>query len=211
MSTDVELRCACGTVQGVVIESSARTCNRAVCYCDDCQTFAHFLGRDDVMNERGGTDILQVAPSRVRFSAGQQELRCMRLSPKGVLRWYTTCCKTPAGNMLHSPRSPFVGFAMRFVAPQGSALDAAVGTPRGSLHGRYAIGGCPEGVPARVGLGLLVRSVGWVLGNAVAGRHRGSPFWTASGEPISAPEVLTLEQRNELRAAVAGASTSTER
>ena len=201
MSTDVELRCACGTVRGVVAEASARTCNRAVCYCDDCQTFARFLGRDDVMNERGGTDILQVAPSRVRIVAGQEQLRCMRLSPKGLLRWYTECCKTPAGNMLPSPRSPFIGFPVRFVAPQGGTLDAAVGPSRGGIFGRFAIGGCPEGVAERVGPGLLVRSVAWLLGNVVRGRHAPSPFWTASGEALVAPTVLTLEQRTELRRA----------
>lgn len=201
MSTDVELRCACGTVRGVVAEASARACNRAVCYCDDCQTFARFLGRDDVMNARGGTDILQVAPSRVRFVAGQEQLRSMRLSPKGLLRWYTECCKTPAGNMLPTPRSPFVGFPVRFVALEGSALDAAVGASRGGLHGRFAIGGCPEDVPARIGLGLLARSGAWFLGNVVRGRHAPSPFWTASGEPVVTPLVLTREQRTELRAA----------
>jgi hypothetical protein len=201
MSTDVELRCACGTVRGVVAEASARACNRAVCYCDDCQTFARFLGRDDVMNARGGTDILQVAPSRVRFVAGREQLRCMRLSPKGLLRWYTECCKTPAGNMLPTPRSPFVGFPVCFVALEGSVLDAAVGPSRGSLHGRFAVGGCPEGVPARIGLGLLARSMAWVLGNVVRGRHTPSPFWSANGEPVAAPLVLTREQRAELRRA----------
>jgi len=199
MTTDVQLRCACGTVQGVVAESSPRTCNRAVCYCDDCQTFARFLGRDDVMDERGGTDILQVAPSRVRFVAGQDRLRSMRLSPKGTLRWYTECCKTPAGNMFSSPRSPFVGIPVRFVGLEGSALDATVGPSRGGVWGRFAIGGQPEGVPSKVGLGLLLRSAVWLLGNVVRGRHRSSPYWTPSGEPISAPEVLTLEQRIQLR------------
>lgn len=197
MSAEVELRCACGTVQGVIMEAPARTRNRALCYCDDCQAFARFLGRDDVMNERGGTDILQVAPAHVRIVAGREHLRCMRLSPKGVLRWYTECCKTPAGNMLHTPRSPFVGFSVRFIVLEGSALDATVGPSRG-LNGRFAIGGCPEGVPKQVGLGFLARSVACLLGNAVRGLHRPSPFWTESGEPVAAPLVLTREQRAAL-------------
>lgn len=181
----------------MVVESSPRTCNHAVCYCDDCQAFARFLGRDDVMNERGGTDIVQVAPSRVRIVAGHEHLRSMRLSPKGVLRWYTGCCRSPAGNMLHTPRSPFIGFPTRFIALEGHALDAVVGPSEG-LQGRFAIGGCPEGVPARVGMGLLARSVVMVLGNALRGRHRPSPFWTATGEPIAAPQVLTPEERAPL-------------
>ncbi|MBK9265104.1 MAG: hypothetical protein IPM54_35655 [Polyangiaceae bacterium] len=191
MSTDVELRCACGAVQGFVSEASPATINRAVCYCDDCQAFARFLGRYDIMNDRGGTDIVQVAPSRVRIVAGADKLRAMRLSQKGVFRAYTDCCKTPAGNSLYSPRTPFVGFATRFFVLQGSELDAAVGASLGGIHGRLAIGGCPPGVHERAALGLILRSVGWLLGNAFHGRHKPSPFWTASGEPTVAVHVLS--------------------
>jgi hypothetical protein len=200
MITDVELRCACGSVQGFVAEASPTTINRAVCYCDDCQAFARFLGRDDVMNDRGGTDIVQVAPSRVRIVAGADKLRSMRLSEKGIFRAYTDCCKTPAGNSLYSARTPFVGFATRFITLQGSALDAAAGTSLGGIYGRFAIGGCPEGVHEKAALGLVLRSAGWLLGNFVHGRHTPSPFWTASGEPTSPPRVLTREERVPLYA-----------
>jgi hypothetical protein len=31
---------------------------------------------------------------------------CLRLSDKGVFRWYTDCCRTPIGNTAASPRFP---------------------------------------------------------------------------------------------------------
>ena len=36
------LQCRCGTLKGQV--ARAETANRGVCYCKDCQAFAHFLG-----------------------------------------------------------------------------------------------------------------------------------------------------------------------
>lgn len=195
MSTTVELRCACGAVQGAVSDASPKTINRIVCYCDDCQAFAHFLERDDLLNDRGGSDIVQVAPSRLRFTAGADKLRSMRFSEQGLFRWYTDCCKTPAGNMLYSARCPFSGIHQRMFALQGSALDAAVGAPLGGIQGKYAIGGCPPGVDAEAGLRLLFPCMKWLLGNAIMGRHKPSPFWTTAGKPTTEPRILSSEQR----------------
>ena len=39
------LRCRCGTLRGQV--SHPEKVSRGVCYCKDCQAFAHFLGTTD--------------------------------------------------------------------------------------------------------------------------------------------------------------------
>jgi len=39
------LQCQCGTLKGFV--DDPQRANRAVCYCNDCQAFAHFLGKSD--------------------------------------------------------------------------------------------------------------------------------------------------------------------
>ena len=44
MSTQVSLKCRCGTLRGVATDVSPATGNRVVCHCDDCQAFARFLG-----------------------------------------------------------------------------------------------------------------------------------------------------------------------
>jgi hypothetical protein len=61
---------------------------RFVCYCTDCQAFARFLGRPDVLDAAGGTDIFQMPPAHLKLPAGTDALRCLCLSAK-VLRWYT--------------------------------------------------------------------------------------------------------------------------
>jgi hypothetical protein len=198
MSTNVELRCPCGEVQGIIAEASPKTINRLVCYCSDCQAFARFLGRDDVMNDRGGSDIIQMAPSRLRFTAGVDKLRSVRLSEKGLFRWYTDCCKTPAGNLIYSPRCPFAGIGKRMFVLQGSALDAAVGASRGGIHGQDAIGGCPPGVDEKASLRVMLPSARWLLGNLIRGRHKPSPYWSADGKPTVEPRTLSRDERTKL-------------
>jgi hypothetical protein len=99
LPSDVPLRCRCRHVRGVAIDVSPSSGFRFVCYCEDCQAFARFLGRADVLDWAGGTDIFQMPPGRVKLTSGMDAMRCLRLSPKSrVLRWYADCCRTPIGN-----------------------------------------------------------------------------------------------------------------
>src|SRR5678815_5259444 len=105
MPVAIPLRCQCGQVRGVARDVSAATGFRFICYCQDCQLFARFLDRADVLDAAGGTDIFQMPPDRVRLDAGTDALRCLSLSSK-VLRWYTGCCWTPIANTAAGPRFP---------------------------------------------------------------------------------------------------------
>ena len=124
----------------------------------------------------------------------------MRFSPKGPHRWYTACCKQPAGNALASTKSPFSGLVTSMVdVSGGSTLDALIGPSNGGLHGRYAIGGCPEGVPPKVWPSTLWRAAVPLLKNLVLGRSRPSPYVNeATGAFISEPHVITREERAKL-------------
>jgi len=77
-------------VRGVASEVSPSSGFRFVCYCQDCQAFARFLERRDLLDAAGGTDIFQMPPGRVKFTTGTDAVRCLRLSSK-VSRWYTDC------------------------------------------------------------------------------------------------------------------------
>ena len=72
MHKSATLSCSCREVQGLVTNVSPTTVNRVICYCDDCQAFLHHLGRADLLDAHGGTDIVQVAPARLSFVHGQQ-------------------------------------------------------------------------------------------------------------------------------------------
>src|SRR3954452_9059719 len=98
MAKEVQVRCRCGEVVGVVANAAPQKVNRIVCYCDDCQAFAHQLGRPDLLDAKGGSDIVQMAPAAVSFTQGRQHIVGLRLKPNGLYRWYANCCKTPVGN-----------------------------------------------------------------------------------------------------------------
>lgn len=194
--SEVSLKCRCGEVEGAIVDLAPGRFNRLVCYCDDCQAFARWLSRDgapSITNERGGTDVFQVWPSHVRITRGRDKLRIVRLREGGLFRWYTECCSTPAGNMLPSPGSPFVGIPVAFVP----AVDT-IGPPVGAIQGRFAKGGCPEGAHPSVSAGVLATSA-WFLVRGVALRKaKGSPYF-ADGRPLVAPRVLTVAERDALR------------
>jgi hypothetical protein len=183
------LQCRCGTIKGFV--GAPRTANRAVCYCLDCQAFAHFLGRaNDVLDERGGSDIIQVLPKHVTFLQGMEALACMRLTPKGLLRWYASCCNTPVGNTLATHKVPFVGLLHSCLEDPDSSLDDAFG-PVGAVLNTGGASGEPK--PRSVGLGRTgLWFITTVLKARINGDYRQTPFFNVStGTPIVSPRVLS--------------------
>ncbi|KRQ03652.1 DUF6151 family protein [Bradyrhizobium manausense] len=198
MGGQIELRCRCGDVRAVVTDVSPRTVNRVICYCDDCQAFAHQLGRADLLNRKGGSDIVQVAPSTLSFVQGQDRIAGVRLSPKGLYRWYASCCNTPVGNTV-SPTIPFVGIIAQAFEGGTSAVDDAAGPPVGAILGKYAVGEPPVGSTG-INLSLILRAIGKVLAWKVGGKTWPHPFFKREArEPIYPITVLSREQRDALR------------
>jgi hypothetical protein len=145
MTRDIELACRCGEVRGVLRDAAPRSVNRIICYCDDCQAYLHHLGRTDLLDEHGGTEIIQVAPSTMELRSGTDQLAAMRLSAKGMTRWYSACCRTPLGNTL-SAAVPFIGIPHGLFrgAADEATRDEVFGSPRSRLLARYAIGTPPN-------------------------------------------------------------------
>lgn len=210
MGSDLPIHCACGAVQGVARDVSGRVGNHVVCYCDDCQSFAHFLGRAaDVLDEHGGTEVFQMSPARLAFTAGAERLACMRLSPKGLLRWYAGCCRTPVANTLASNGLPFVGIIHACIEkpPGDASLERALGPVQARAFRRFAKGD-PASIPpdATPMLLLAPRFVAHLLQWKLRGDARRSPFFAAgTGQPVAEPHVISRDERAELRRAVGGA------
>jgi hypothetical protein len=203
---DLPLRCACGALRGVVRGVSARAGNRVVCYCDDCQSFAHFLGGTErILDAHGGTEIFQTSPARVAITAGAEHLACMRLRPGGLVRWYAGCCRTPIGNTLATRQVPFVGLihACTPAAAAGRSRDDALGPIRGRAHTRFAKGDRAQlDSGSRTLASMIVRFAATVLVARLRGDHRRSPFFDAqSGAPIATPHVLGPEELRRVEAA----------
>lgn len=188
------LRCRCGEVEGRVVDASPASVNRAVCYCDDCQAYLHHLGRTDLLNAKGGTDIVQVAPARLRFEKGADRIAGLRLGPKGLFRWYTTCCKTPVGNTM-KPAIPFVGI----VAQAFERADEVFGPPIGAIMGRFAVGEPPPG-STKLDLRLVAHAGRNFLAWKLLGRTWPHPFFDrATQAPLKPVTVLTRSERDALR------------
>lgn len=197
MGRDVELECLCGAVHGVARDVSAKTANRCVCLCSSCQTFLHHLGRADLLDAHGGSDIIQVAPNTVSFDRGTDKIAAIRLGPKGPYRWYATCCKTPLGNTV-KPSLPFVGFVYEVFreARDPQRREELFGPIRASINGDGAIGEAPPGSKG-MNLGFLLHTIGLILGWKLRGQAWPHPYFNRASEPLYPVRILTREERAE--------------
>jgi hypothetical protein len=171
-----------------------------VCYCDDCQAFAHFLGRaDEILDEHGGTDIFQMSQGCLEFNQGYDRLACVNLTGKSTLRWYADCCKTPLGNTLASTMIPFLGLILVIADPQSTelSLDEVTGHGKAHVNTKFArSGGKQLDVPEASLVSVILRFLRLVIGWRWEGAHRKSPlFNTQTGQPVAEAQVLTGDER----------------
>lgn len=194
MSSTVDLRCRCGEVEGRLENAGPDAVNRIVCYCDDCQAYAHQLGRADLLDAHGGSDIVRVAPAALSYTRGADRIAGLRLKPKGLYRWYASCCKTPLGNTV-GPAIPFVGI----VAQAFGSPDEVFGPPVGGILGKFAIGTAPPGSTG-LNLGVIGRALRKVAGWKLGGKTWPHPFFDqVTRTPRYPITVLSHEEREALR------------
>jgi hypothetical protein len=193
------LQCRCGTVKGYLSHTTA--VNRCMCYCRDCQAFAHFLGKaDEILDAQGGTDVVQTRPANLTFTHGQNALACMRLTPKGLLRWYTACCNTPIGNTVANYRMPFVGLVHSCLEGTGPSLDQSFGPVRARVNTKSAKGEVPSGSGGM--MSAILPFIALVARPLVDGSYKRTPFFSAdTGAPIATPKVLSRGERDRLKSA----------
>jgi hypothetical protein len=202
--TDVDVHCRCGTLRGKALGVSAETGSRMVCYCRDCQAFARYLGTPGILDAQGGSDVYQLTQSQLRIESGQDKLACVRLSDKGILRFYASCCRSPIGNMLARRRSPFLGLVQPFMDPgPGRALEDVIGPVILYARSEAATAPLPANRP-KPNMILGFAHVFKVIGASVLfGKHTPTPFFDANDKLVVTPEILTHERHEALRAGTA--------
>jgi len=166
---------------------------RFVCYCKDCQAFARFLERPDILDAAGGTDIFQMPPVQVTLTTGFEALRCLRLSSK-VLRWYADCCRTPIANSAADPRFPVVALIHSIMdcAADELSRNALLGPPLCRIYEHSAIGPLPSNAAPPPSLHVFAYRATKVAGWWMRGLARPNPFFDdRTKAPRSAPHLLS--------------------
>jgi len=194
------LQCKCGTLKGSI--SHPEKANRGVCYCRDCQAYAHFLSKaGDILDEMGGTDVVATLPQHVTFAQGTEVLTCMSLTQNGLLRWYASCCNTPIGNTPRDFKVSFVGLVHNCLDSPSKTLESSFGPVRMVVNTKNAKGR-PRSMPMSTVTSVL-RFATSLIGARLNGSYKSTPFFDPNrGAPVVQPKVLSSSERERVMNAV---------
>tara|TARA_B110001454_G_scaffold16145_1_gene14508 strand:- start:2168 stop:2770 length:603 start_codon:yes stop_codon:yes gene_type:complete len=193
----MNIQCQCGSIKGEISHFPKQSPGRLVCYCDDCQAFLHFINRQDLLDANGGSEIIPVYPSNFRITHGQDLIRGIRLSPKGLFRWYASCCQTPIANT--QAKLPWVGMLSTMLPFKDETERAKVlGQVKSRVMGKFAKGVPPEGTSEKFAARDFFSVVPFIFKGFIFGKNKNHPFFNQpTYEPKSKTYVLTLEERRE--------------
>jgi hypothetical protein len=176
--------------------------SRGVCYCNDCQAYAHFLGKaDDILDEMGGTDVVAILPKYVTFTQGLETLACMSLTENGMLRWYASCCNTPIGNTPRNFKVAHVGLVHTCLKGPLNTLEISFGPIRMRVNTKNAKGK-PRSMPIST-ITSVLRFLSSLIRARLDGSYKLTPFFDPNlGTPVTSPKVLTSTERDRVMSAV---------
>ena len=167
--------CACGKVRATMPAEG----NRIVCYCESCRAFVERLGATDLLDEWGGSDLLQTMPHKVTFETGLENLSYMKITDKGPLRWYAACCNTPIANTLPTRAFPFASFQTHQFTPEDALPPLKGHVNLSGATGRV------DNVQKVSMLSLIASILGGAAVTYLTGKRRKNPFFNSAGQPIA--------------------------
>ena len=180
--------CACGQLAGHVQDASPKTTVRARCFCADCRAAEVYHGQPDP--EDTGVDLVMVDPAKLSIETGLDKLGAIKIYPKGIMRWYATCCGARLFNTLDTPRFVFITLVTHRVSDPSvlgpEQARAFVPTANGKTKHENAL---------RLYIPMIKRS----LARLVTGGWRRNPLVEpATGKMRVTPHVLTREERRAI-------------
>lgn len=190
VAQDVPFACLCGKVHGNIKSVAPNRGNHVVCYCKSCQTAANVLGQGDRLTDHGGTHVFQTIPSLVDFIEGSEHLACLRLSPKGLLRFYAACCNAPLFTMPDQPRFAIAGLNMDRIAEQHKPAFGPLRAAHATRTARNKPNDLHDYGLIRAAFTATMRAV-----MALIRRDSWAPFFNADGAIAPPVRVLTLDER----------------
>lgn len=194
--TDITLTCDCGQVQlSLAPRPGPSQGNRLICHCKSCQAYPRLLGHPEVLDAGRGIDITQVSADRVALVAGAERIGALRVTPKGVFRWYATCCNSPLCTTLPDPRWGLIGLVSHQITePERlGPVKARVQIPKGMR--------LPEGLAPTQGRPFagMARAIASVFAWRLAGRGRNHPLYPG-GQPLAEPRLVPRDKVEAARA-----------
>lgn len=191
MNQTVTFSCTCGEVAGSIAPVSSGTGTHIECYCRDCRAGHVWCGQPDPAPD--GIQIFQTTPDTLSFQRGRDKLGLFRLSGKGILRWYATCCGAPLCNSLARPGLPFVGI----IVDRLHTTDE-IGPVRAQSFIPQGPGKPPRHAGAmRAAFGVLGR----MISKRLSGQWRETPLFDVPHmTPVVEARILDGNERAELYA-----------
>ena len=134
--------------------------------------------------------IVATVARHVSFSRGAEHLACLSLGPRGILRWYAGCCRTPLANTPRDWRLPYAGLVHSALA---KPLEASFPPVQMHVNTKSAKGRPPSMLwsEAVALLGFVPR----LIAARFTGSYRATPFFGEGGEPRAPVQVLTPAER----------------
>lgn len=152
-----------------------------------------------MLDAMDGTEVLAVKPGHVSFSQGAERLVCMSLSDTGLLRWYTSCCRSPIGSTPRDYKASHLGLVHSCLRGGAPELGEVFGPVRMRVNTGAARGQPQKNSALTFGV-ALAGHLGGLLWRRLSGSYRVNPFFKApGGTPLAQPLVVDAAEREALR------------
>lgn len=180
--------CSCGTLRGHIADDAVHAGTRLGCFCSDCRATKLYFKQPDPAP--GPVDLFETTADAITITQGTQQLGLFRLSPRGTMRWYATCCNTPMFTSLTKPRLTFAGVQSDRMddADRLGPITAQVFIPQPGGKTKH------QGM-ARLAWGVFTQ----MLAAQISGAWRQTPFFDVdTGRPVAEPLIPSKAERAAL-------------
>lgn len=178
-----------------------------MCHCKYCATYTDVLGRsEEVLDARRGTDAFFISPHTLEIESGREHIACLRLTDKGALRFYASCCNTPLANTAPAKGLPILSVSPMIVPWRelGRERDELLGPIRARVNTDDQFAPDERRSQRARSIDLVTMLLRFAPKFAlwwVRGAQRRSPFVNAEGGPLVEPQRVSRDTRLEPKGA----------
>lgn len=185
----IHFSCQCESFEGSLQVYQKHKGFHVYSYCCDCQGFNKTLNSThNKLNQNGGTELYQTRPGFYTIHKGINEVRAIKHTKKGLMRWYTACCKTQIGNTMARVKIPFIGIPVSLFKLDCSADNVFDPIEMRALA-KYARPDKTPGSHDTFPLTYRPKIIGFMLKGMIKGWAMPHPFYNPDGTRKSPPTI----------------------